>query len=284
MEALVALAILATVAAAAAVWFGSATRGADSTVRSREQASAARELQQLLREVSATSRFTSATPTSFTVETVNATGSASPETRESVTYEARHDGVYRRAGTLAQEKISPATVTFEYYRLDGSPWHPGGNPAEIARVMVRVPHGERERYTATGLALAAGGGQQSSQISRYIPSAPQSTQKEGYYLFDLCPTCGNLAEYRCVIDPGGSGTCDQIFGNGFRLPPWAQWSYVWQGIWQSGGSLGEVQYACKNQQGAWVGPVRDRHPRQYLAGYFLRIVWDYGVANCGWDS
>jgi hypothetical protein len=135
----VALAVSALLAASVAAWLGSATRTTATVTGSSEQTGISRELQQLLREVSGASRFTSASPTSFTVVTVNAADGGSQETYQTVTYEARQDGVYRRAGTLYPEKLSTASVTFEYYRLDGSPWPPSGNPAEIARLVVQGP-------------------------------------------------------------------------------------------------------------------------------------------------
>jgi len=285
VEALVALAVSALLAASVAAWLGSATRTTATVTGSSEQTGISRELQQLLREVSGASRFTSASPTSFTVVTVNAAGDGSQETYQTVTYEARQDGVYRRAGALHPEKLSTASVTFEYYRLDGSPWPPSGNPAEIARLVVRAGANERARYAAASVAVGTGGGQDSSQIARQIPSAQQATSKEGWHIFDLCPTCSNIAEYRCAILPGGgNGGCSFLRGNGFQLPQWAAWYYFWQGIWHTDASLGNVWYSCKNQQGAWAGQVRDRHPRQYLTGYFMQIVWNYGIANCGWAN
>ena len=285
VEALVALAVSALLAASVAAWIGSATRTTATVTESSEQTGIPRELQQLLREVSGASRFTSASPTSFTVVTVNAAGDGSQETYQTVTYEARQDGVYRRAGALHPEKLSTASVTFEYYRLDGSPWPPSGNPAEIARLVVRAGANERTRYAAASVTVGTGGGQDSSQIARQIPSAQQATPKEGWHIFDLCPTCGHTDEYRCVILPGGgNGGCSLLFGNGLRLPPWATWQYFWQGIWHTGATLGNVWYSCKNQQGAWAAQASGRHPRQYLAGYFMQIIWDFGVANCGWAN
>jgi prepilin-type N-terminal cleavage/methylation domain-containing protein len=284
VEALVALAVSALLAASVAAWLGSATRSTTTVNESSEQTGIPRELQQLLREVSGASRFTSASPTSFTVVTVNAAGDGSQETYQTVTYEARRDGVYRRAGTLYPEKLSTASVTFEYYRLDGSPWPPSGNPAEIARLVVRAGTNERARYAAASVAVGTGGGQDSSQIARQIPATQQATPKEGWHIFDLCPTCGNIAEYRCVILPGGgNGGCSFLWGNGFRSPPWATWSYYWQGIGHPQGMIGNYMVSCKNQLGQWVPPQRGRHDRFQLAN-FLQFVWGFGVANCGWAN
>jgi prepilin-type N-terminal cleavage/methylation domain-containing protein len=290
VEALVALAVSALLAASVAAWLGSATRSTTTVTESSEQTGIPRELQQLLREVSGASRFTSASPTSFTVVTVNAAGDGSQETYQTVTYEARQDGVYRRVGTLYPEKLSTASVTFEYYRLDGSPWPPSGNPAEIARLVVRAGANERARYAAASVAVGTGGGQDSSQIARQIPSAQQATSKEGWYTFDLCSTCdggfgGGPTDYYCVILPGGgNGGCDLFWRDLYQNRQWPKWYYYWQGLYGTVATLGEVWYSCKNQQGAWAPQARTRHPRQYLTGYFMQIVWNYGVANCGWAN
>jgi prepilin-type N-terminal cleavage/methylation domain-containing protein len=289
VEALVALAVSALLAASVAAWLGSATRTTATVTGSSEQTGISRELQQLLREVSGASRFTSASPTSFTVVTVNAADGGSQETYQTVTYEARQDGIYRRAGTLYPEKLSTASVTFEYYRLDGSPWPPSGNPAEIARLVVRAGTNERTRYAAASVTVGTGGGQDSSQIARQIPAAQQATPKEGFYYWDQCPTCGwAILRYRWVILPGGeTGGWSDLPGFDPNVPPWATWYYYWQGIWHTQGALGNAWYSCKNQQGVWAPQVWDRHPnpREYNTRYyFAPIIWNYGVANCGWAN
>jgi prepilin-type N-terminal cleavage/methylation domain-containing protein len=290
VEALVALAVSALLAASVAAWLGSATRTTATVNESSEQTGIPRELQQLLREVSGASRFTSASPTSFTVVTVNAAGDGSQETYQTVTYEARRDGVYRRAGTLYPEKLSTASVTFEYYRLDGSPWPPSGNPAEIARLVVRAGTNERTRYTAASVAVGTGGGQDSSQVARQIPAAQQATTKEGvYYLFDVPNDPSHftiLREYRCFILPGGGNSANDscvFYNTNWAIPQWATWYYYWQGIPHTQGMIGEYRVSCKNQLGEWAPLQWGRHDVIQLR-YVLRFVWDFGVANCGWAN